>query len=47
MKKIYLLAGVALMVAACGNKEKDYDATGTFEATETTERTEQSGATRP
>ena len=43
MKKIYLLAGVALMMAACGNKEKDYDATGTFEATETTVFAEQSG----
>ena len=43
MKKIYLLAGVALMVAACGNNEKDYDATGTFEATETTVFAEQSG----
>ena len=43
MKKIYVLAGVALMMAACGNKEKDYDATGTFEATETTVFAEQSG----
>ena len=33
MKKIYVLAGVALMMTACGNNEKDYDATGTFEAT--------------
>ena len=31
------------MMAACGNKEKDYDATGTFEATETTVFAEQSG----
>ena len=44
MKKIYVLAGVALMMAACGNNEKDYDATGTFEATETTVFAEQSGA---
>ena len=36
MKKIYALAGLALMMAACGNKEKDYDATGIFEATEVT-----------
>ena len=43
MKKIYLLAGVALMMAACGNDKKDYDATGTFEATETTVFAEQSG----
>ena len=33
MKKIYVLAGVALMMTACGNNEKEYDATGTFEAT--------------
>ncbi len=44
MKKIYVLAGVALMMAACGNNEKEYDATGTFEATETTVFAEQSGA---
>ena len=39
-----ILAGVALMMAACGNNEKEYDATGTFEATETTVFAEQSGA---
>ena len=44
MQKIYVLAGVALMMAACGGSEKDYDATGTFEATETTVFAEQSGA---
>ena len=44
MKKIYVLAGVAMMMTACGNNEKDYDATGTFEATETTVFAEQSGA---
>ena len=44
MKKIYVLAGVALMMAACGGNEKAYDATGTFEATETTVFAEQSGA---
>ena len=43
MKKIYVLAGVALMMTACGNNEKEYDATGTFEATETTVFAEQSG----
>ena len=32
------------MMAACGNKEKEYDATGTFEATETTVYAEQNGA---
>lgn len=31
------------MLAACGNKEKEYDATGTFEATETTVSAEQNG----
>lgn len=44
MKKIYVLAGTALMMAACGGNEKAYDATGTFEATETTVFAEQSGA---
>ncbi len=44
MQKIYVLAGVALMMVACGGDEKAYDATGTFEATETTVYAEQSGA---
>ena len=39
-----ILASTALMLAACGNNEKTYDATGTFEATETTVFAEQSGA---
>jgi HlyD family secretion protein len=43
MKKIMILTSVALMVAACGGNEKEYDATGTFEATETTVFAEQSG----
>ena len=43
-KKMMILAGAAMMVAACGNDEKAYDATGTFEATETTVFAEQSGA---
>ena len=38
------LAGTALMMVACGGNEKAYDATGTFEATETTVFAEQSGA---
>ncbi len=42
--KMMTLAGAALMMAACGDKEKAYDATGTFEATETTVFAEQSGA---
>lgn len=44
MRKILALAGMALMMAACGGNEKAYDATGTFEATETTVFAEQSGA---
>lgn len=43
MKKIYIIASVALLLTACGKKEKEYDATGTFEATETTVSAEQSG----
>lgn len=38
-----LVAGIPLVMAACGNREKAYDATGTFEATETTVYAEQSG----
>ena len=49
MKKNYVLAAAALMMAACGggfkmSSDKEYDATGTFEATETTLFAEQSGA---
>ena len=44
MQKIFLLAGTALLMVACGGSEKTYDATGTFEATETTVYAEQSGA---
>lgn len=44
MKKIMIYASMALMMTACGNSEKAYDATGTFEATETTVFAEQSGA---
>ncbi len=37
MKKILIMASVALMVmTACGKKDKAFDATGTFEATEVT-----------
>ena len=36
MKKIMILASVVLMATACGKKEKAFDATGTFEATEVT-----------
>ena len=41
MRKIYVLAGMALTMAACGGNEKEYDATGTFGATETTVFAEQ------
>jgi HlyD family secretion protein len=36
MKRITIMAGVLLLLVACGNKEKEYDATRTFEATEVT-----------
>ena len=36
MKRITIMASVLLLLVACGNKEKEYDATGTFEATEVT-----------
>ncbi len=44
MKKIIVLTGAAILLAACGNRGKEYDATGTFEATETTVYAEQNGA---
>ena len=43
MKKLFMLTGAVLMFGACGNEEKEYDATGTFEARETTVSAEQSG----
>ncbi len=43
MKKLLIMAGVAAVMAACTTGEKGYDATGTFEATETTVSAEQSG----
>ena len=43
MKKIFAMASVALMLAACGGNEKEFDATGTFEATETTVFAEHNG----
>lgn len=43
MKKFIAMASAALMLAACGKSEKEYDATGTFEATETTISAEQNG----
>ena len=44
MKRIMAVAGLALMLNACGNKEKDFDATGVFEATETVVYAEQNGS---
>ena len=43
MKKLMIMAAGLAMLASCGNKEKEYDATGVFEATETTVAAEQSG----
>ena len=43
MKKLITMASAAILLAACGNSEKEYDATGTFEATETTISAEQNG----
>ena len=43
MKKIVPLAVLAFMMASCGEEKKDYDATGTFEATEVTVSAESSG----
>jgi len=43
MKKLLLLAIGALMAASCGKDKQDYDATGTFEATEITVSAESSG----
>ena len=36
MKRFSIMTGALLLLVACGNKEKSYDATGTFEATEVT-----------
>ena len=43
MKNILAIVSVAMTLAACGTSEKEYDATGTFEATETTVSAEQGG----
>jgi HlyD family secretion protein len=40
--KILILA-IVVTLAACGRKDKEYDATGTFEATEVTVSAEQNG----
>ena len=38
-----MIFAVAALLAGCGEKDKDYDATGTFEATEVTVSAEQTG----
>ena len=38
-----MIFAVAALLASCGEKDKDYDATGTFEATEVTVSAEQTG----
>ena len=43
MKKIMTIAMGLVMLAGCGQGEKEYDATGVFEATEVTVSAEQSG----
>ena len=43
MKKIVIIASMTLLLVACGQSEKEFDATGTFEATEVTVSAEQSG----
>ena len=43
MKKLLLISLGALMMASCAKDKKDYDATGTFEATEVTVSAESTG----
>ena len=43
MKRMVIIAGLVMTLTACENKEKEYDATGVFEATETTVSAEQNG----
>ena len=42
-KTIIAIAAFTLLVSACGNKEKEFDATGLFEATEVTVSAETTG----
>ena len=41
--KSFLFLGMTVAFVSCGNSEKEYDATGTFEATEVTVAAEQNG----
>ena len=43
MERILFLAALAFVMASCGGDRKDYDATGTFEATEVTVSAESAG----
>jgi HlyD family secretion protein len=43
MKKTLTIVCIATLLTACNSNKKEYDATGTFEATETTVSAEQSG----
>lgn len=43
MKKIFVLASITFLLASCSDHKKDYDATGTFEATEVTVAAKSSG----
>lgn len=43
MNKMLCLAGFLLALSSCGNRAKNYDATGTFEATEVTVTAEAPG----
>ncbi len=44
MKKLMIMAAGLAILASCGNSDKEYDATGVFEATEVTVAAEQNGA---
>lgn len=44
MKKGFLWASLTVLLVACGNKEKEYNATGVFEATEVRVAAEQNGS---
>ena len=44
MKKLMIMAAGLAVLASCGSNDKEFDATGTFEATEVTVAAEQSGA---
>ena len=45
-KTIIAIAAFTLLVSACDNKEKEFDATGIFEATEVTVSAEATGIIR-